>query len=68
MKTAHAEATRNTTKATKALTRSRTASGVASWAKKVLCHLMAPMTGYVDSLTAIVIACAATRPGTMKAR
>ena len=40
MKTAHAEATRNITNATKALTRSRTASGVASCAKNVLCHLM----------------------------
>ena len=68
MKTAQAEATRKTTNATKALTRSRTASGVASWAKNVLCHLMAPITGYVDSLTAIVIAWEATRPGTMNAR
>jgi hypothetical protein len=32
MNTAHAEATRNMTNPTKALTRSRTASGVASWA------------------------------------
>ena len=51
-----------------ALARSRTSSGLAICAQKLLCHLIAAITGYVVSETAVCIDWAAIRPGTTKAR
>ena len=45
-----------------------TRSGVASMAKYVRTHLMAPMTGYMASLAPICIAVAARSPGAMKSK
>ena len=66
--TPHVSAKRHITNSSIALVRSRTSRGVASWAKNDLCHLIAPITGYVVSPTAVVIAWAAISPGTMNWR
>ncbi len=47
---------------------STTRSGVASIAWYCRFHLMAPITGYVDSNDVICIAEAASRPGAMNSR
>ena len=47
---------------------STTRSGVASIAWYCRFHLIAPITGYVDSKVAICIADAASSPGAMKSR
>ena len=47
---------------------SMTVSGVASMAKYVRSHLIAAMTGYMDSLPPICMAVDARSPGAMKSR